>query len=55
MKIKDIINSPGLKKGVGIASVIFAGVAAISNALNNQKKEQEFEDLKKAVSELQNK
>lgn len=55
MKIKDIINSPGLKKGVGIASVIFAGVAAISNALTDQKKEQEFEDLKKAVSELQNK
>ena len=55
MKIKDFINSPGLKKGVGIASVIFAGVAAISNALTDQNKEQEFEDLKKAVSELQNK
>ena len=55
MKFKDVINNPGLKKGHGIASVIFAGVAAISNALTDQKKEQEFEDLKKAVSDLQNK
>ena len=55
MKFNDIINNPGLKKGLGIASVIFAGVAAISNAVADQKKEQEFEDLKKAVSDLQKK
>ena len=55
MKIKDIINNPGFKKGVGVASVLFAGITAISSAISDQKKEQEFEDLKKAVSDLQNK
>lgn len=55
MNVKEIINNPGLKKGLGIASIIFAGVAAISNAISDQKKEQEFEDLKKAVSDLQKK
>ena len=55
MKFKEIVNNPGLKKGLGIASVVFAGVAAISNAMADQKKEQEFEDLKKAVADLQQK
>lgn len=51
----DVLNNPALKKGLGIASVAVAGIVAVSNALSSQKKEQEFEDLKKAVSELQKK
>lgn len=55
MKIVDFINSPGFKKGAGIATIIFAGISAVASAVTDQRKEQEFEDLKKAVSELQNK
>lgn len=55
MNLKDIINKPGLKKGMGLVMVAFAGISAVASALSDQKKEQEFEDLKKAVSELQKK
>lgn len=62
MKFNDFINSPGLKKGLGIATVIFAGISAVASAVTDQKKEQEREglitkvnDLEKAVSELQKK
>ena len=55
MKIIDFMNSPGLKKGLGIATVVFAGISAVASAITDQKKEQEFEDLKKVVSELQKK
>ncbi len=51
----DVFKNPAVKKGLGVASVIFAGVAAISNALSDQKKDKEFEDMKKAISELQKK
>ena len=53
MNFKDFINNPILKKGLGYAGVVVAGVAAISNALSDQKKEKEFKELKEAVSELQ--
>lgn len=48
----DIIKNPAFKKGFGIVSVAFAGIAAVSSALSDQKREQEFEELKKTVSEL---
>ena len=48
----DIIKNPAFKKGLGIISVAFAGIAAVSSALSDQKREQEFEELKKTVSEL---
>lgn len=48
----DIIKNPVFKKGLGIISVAFAGIAAVSSALSDQKREQEFEELKKTVSEL---
>lgn len=50
-----VFKNPAFKKGLGIVSVAIAGVAAISEALSNQKKEQEFEAMKKAISELQGK
>ena len=55
MNFNDFMNSPGLKKGLGIATVIFAGISAVASAITDQKKEHEFEDLKKVVSELQKK
>lgn len=53
--MKNILGNETFKKGLGVASVIFAGVAAISNALSDRKKEAEFEYMKKAISELQKK
>lgn len=52
MKIN--FDNPAFKKGLGIATVLIAGVSAINNALADQKKEQDFEEMKKTVSELQN-
>lgn len=54
-RMKFDLNNPGLKKGLGIASVVFAGLMAVANALSDQKREQEFEEMKKTLSELQNK
>lgn len=51
----DFIKKPAIKKSLGIASVLFTGLVAVSGAISDRKKEQEFEDLKKAVSDLQNK
>lgn len=48
------VNNPMLKKGLGVASVVFAAIVAASNAMSDQKKDQEFEEMKKALSELQN-
>ena len=51
----DIIKSPTVKKVMGIVSVVIAGVVAVDNALSEQKKDKEFEDMKNAISELQKK
>ena len=48
----DIIKNPAFKKGLGIISVVVAGITAVSSALSDQKRDQEFEELKKTVSEL---
>lgn len=50
--LKEIIKSPALKKGMGVASVIFTGVVAIAGAIADQQREQEFESLKKDVAKL---
>lgn len=55
MNFNDLINNPTLKKVTGIASIALAGIVAVSNAIGQQKKEKEFEELKKTVSELQKK
>lgn len=52
--MKNILESEGLKKSLGIASALVMGVVTVANALSDQKKAQEFEDMKKAISELQN-
>ncbi len=55
MKFKDIINSPVLKTVGKYAGLAATAVIAVSGALADQKKEKEFEELKKKVDELQNK
>ena len=52
MKIN--LKNPALKKGLGIASIVFSGLVAVVGAIADQKQAQEFEDMKKVVSELQN-
>lgn len=49
----NLFNNPALRKAIGIGSAIFAGMAAISGALADQRQKQEFEELKEKVSELQ--
>ena len=55
MKFKEFIESEGLKKGLGIASALVMAGVTFASSLSDQKKAKEFEDLKKAVAELQNK
>ena len=56
IKMKKInIESSSVKKVLGIASAVVMGVVTVSNALSEQKKAQEFEDMKKTLSELQKK
>lgn len=47
-------NGATVKKVLSIASIAVAGIVAVTGAIADQKKQQEFEDLKKAVAELQN-
>lgn len=47
------IGSPVAKKVLGFASAAVMGVVAVVNALSDQKKAAEFEDMKKTLSELQ--
>lgn len=43
-----------VKKGLGIASIVMTGLVAVVSALSDQKKAAEFDDMKKAIEELQN-
>ena len=53
VKVKFDINSPVAKKVLGIASAVVMGIVTVTNALSEQKKNQEFEEMKKTLSELQ--
>ena len=48
-------NGDVAKKVLSIASIAVAGIVAVTGAISDQRKQQEFEDLKKAVAALQNK
>lgn len=43
------------QKVVGVVGCVVTGVAAFSQALGDQKREAEFEEMKKALSELKGK
>lgn len=47
-------NNETVKKISGVAFAIGAGIFAVINTLSEQKRDQEFEDLKKTVEELKN-
>ena len=53
VKVKFDINSPVVKKVLGVASAVVMGIVTVTNALSEQKKDQEFEEMKKTLSELQ--
>jgi hypothetical protein len=54
MKINNLIKSPLFKKSIAIVMAIGAGIAATADAIAEQKRDEEFEELKQTVSELQN-
>lgn len=54
MKINNLIKSPLFKKSIRIVMAIGAGIAATADAIEEQKRDEEFEKLKQTVSELQN-
>lgn len=51
--IKNMNINP--KKILKIGVAVVAGVAAVAGSIKDQNKEEEFEAMKKALSELQNK
>ena len=51
MKLPEI----NVKKVVTVVTAVGCGVMAVVNSLSDQKREQEFRDMKKIVSELQSK
>lgn len=53
MKINNLIKSPVFKKGIGIASAVIAGIIAMSDTIAEQKRDDEFEEMKKQIAELQ--
>lgn len=53
MKINNLIKSPVFKKGIGIASAVIAGIIAMSDTIAEQKRDDEFEEMKKQITELQ--
>lgn len=55
MKLTDLIKNPVLKKGLGITSTIVMCIAAVGNVLAEKDREQEFEEMKKTLKELQDK
>ncbi len=54
MKINNLIKSPLFKKSIAIVMAIGAGIVATADAIAEQKRDEEFEELKQTVSELQN-
>ena len=53
MKVTDFLNNPGLKKGFGVVSTVIMCAAAVGNVLAEKEREQEFEEMKKTLKELQ--
>lgn len=52
MKANFNINGDVVKKVAGVASAIVMGVVTVANALSDQKKAAEFEQMKKTLEEL---
>lgn len=50
----DFVKNVDWKKVLGVAAAGISAVAAFSNAMGEQRKNQEFEELKKRLTELEN-
>lgn len=46
------LKSEGFRKALGIGGAVVAGVSALVTAIADQKKEAEFENMKKQLAEL---
>ena len=53
MRINELVKSPVFKKGVGIVSAVIAGIIAMSDTIAEQKRDEEFEEMKAQIKELQ--
>lgn len=52
MKVTNVLNNPFLKKITGALSVAVAGFIAISNAIAEQKRDEEIEQMKAEIENL---
>lgn len=52
---KEMLNNVNWTKVIGIAAAVGTGVLAAVNAIGDQRKAEEFEQMKKTVADLQNK
>lgn len=52
MRINELVKNPVFKKGIGIASAVIAGIIAMSDTIAEQKRDEEFEEMKKQIEEL---
>jgi hypothetical protein len=55
MKFMEFVKSEKFGKITSVVSIVAAGIGAVISAIADQKKEREFEEMKKAIAELQNK
>ena len=51
----NFVNNPAFKKGMSIATAVAMGIGTVVSTLSDQKKEKEFEEMKKTLEKLQNK
>ena len=52
MKVNDVLSNPFLKKITGVLSVAVAGFVAINNAIAEQKRDEEIEQMKTEIENL---
>ena len=55
MNIKNFLKGIDWKTAFGITSAIVTGIVAVGGSLSQQKKDKEFEEMKKAFAELSRK
>lgn len=53
--MKNIFTGFNVRKALGIVSVVAAGFVAVVNAISEERKDAEFEEMKRTLSELKNK
>lgn len=54
-KLGELVQHPATKKAGTVLTVLVAVLGAASSTISEMQKEKEFEEMKKTLSELQNK